>query len=173
MADTTYVSGVTVIEAEWLNDLNRLHYTIFADAADVAAARTALGLAVGSSVIFADFRATSTITAGTAGAGGRVNIGQTSDAADGALNLMNVATAVGRTWLTSGISPTWNFSVAGTTILGLNEGFVDITGYMTITDGVTAPTATAGRAKIFVDTLDGDLKVIFADGTVKVISADT
>lgn len=33
MADTTYVDGSTVIAAEWLNDLNRLHYTIFGDPA--------------------------------------------------------------------------------------------------------------------------------------------
>lgn len=44
MADTTYTSGVTVISADTMNDLNRLHYTIFADPADAAAARTAIGL---------------------------------------------------------------------------------------------------------------------------------
>jgi hypothetical protein len=42
-----------------------------------------------------------------------------------------------------------------------------------ITDGVTAPTTVAGRAFIYVDTADGDLKVKFGDGTVKVIAADT
>jgi hypothetical protein len=42
-----------------------------------------------------------------------------------------------------------------------------------IADGITAPSATAGKAKIFVDTADGDLKIIFGDGTVKVISSDT
>lgn len=42
-----------------------------------------------------------------------------------------------------------------------------------LTDGVTAPSATVGVAKIFVDTADGDLKVIFGDGTVKTIVVDT
>ena len=40
-------------------------------------------------------------------------------------------------------------------------------------DGMTAPAATANVAKIYVDSADGDLKVIFADGTVKTIVTDT
>ena len=43
---------------------------------------------------------------------------------------------------------------------------------ISLTDGVTAPSATAGRAKIFVDTSDGDLKVIFGDGTEADIASD-
>jgi parallel beta-helix repeat protein len=39
-------------------------------------------------------------------------------------------------------------------------------------DGVTAPLATVGEVKIFVDTADGDLKIIFGDGTVKTIVTD-
>ena len=42
-----------------------------------------------------------------------------------------------------------------------------------LTDGVTAPTAATGWAIMFVDTADGDLKIIFSDGTTKVIVADT
>ena len=42
-----------------------------------------------------------------------------------------------------------------------------------MTDAVTAPSATTGQAKLFVDTSDGDLKVIFADGTTKTIATDT
>lgn len=42
-----------------------------------------------------------------------------------------------------------------------------------LVDGVTAPSATVGLAKIYVDTADGDLKVIFGDGVVKTISVDT
>jgi hypothetical protein len=40
-------------------------------------------------------------------------------------------------------------------------------------DGVTAPSATVGLAKLYVDTSDGDLKVIFGDGTIKTIATDT
>ncbi len=42
-----------------------------------------------------------------------------------------------------------------------------------IDDGITAPTAVAGVAQLYVDVADGDLKVIFADGTVKTIVTDT
>lgn len=42
MADTTYVDGTTVILADSMNDLNRLHYTILGDPADVSAARRTL-----------------------------------------------------------------------------------------------------------------------------------
>lgn len=42
-----------------------------------------------------------------------------------------------------------------------------------IADGVTAPSAVVGKAILFVDTSDGDLKIIFGDGTTKVITADT
>jgi len=45
--------------------------------------------------------------------------------------------------------------------------------YLDITDGITAPAAATGRARIYVDTADGDLKVIFADGTIKTIVTDT
>lgn len=45
--------------------------------------------------------------------------------------------------------------------------------FMSITDGITAPAAVAGRARIYVDTADGDLKVVFGDGTVKTIVTDT
>lgn len=42
MASTTFVNGVTLSDADWFNDVNRLHYTIFGDPADAAAARTSL-----------------------------------------------------------------------------------------------------------------------------------
>lgn len=41
-----------------------------------------------------------------------------------------------------------------------------------LADGVTAPTATVGSAKLYVDTADGDLKVIFGDGVIKTIATD-
>lgn len=45
MADTTYTDNVTVITADTMNDLNRLHYTILSDPADAAAVRTAIAAA--------------------------------------------------------------------------------------------------------------------------------
>lgn len=43
----------------------------------------------------------------------------------------------------------------------------------TLVDGVTAPAAVVGTAQIYVDTADGDLKVIFGDGVIKTLATDT
>lgn len=40
-------------------------------------------------------------------------------------------------------------------------------------DGMTAPSATTGYAKIYVDSADGDLKVKFGDGVTKTLATDT
>lgn len=53
------------------------------------------------------------------------------------------------------------------------EQFAVRSGALVFRDGVTAPSATAGYVKMYVDTADGDLKVIFGDGTVKTLSVDT
>lgn len=45
--------------------------------------------------------------------------------------------------------------------------------FIEVDDGVTAPSSAAGKARIYVDSADGDLKVIFGDGTVKTIVTDT
>ena len=45
-------------------------------------------------------------------------------------------------------------------------------GHLVISDGITAPSAETGLAKIYVDEDDGDLKVIFGDGTVTTIAMD-
>jgi hypothetical protein len=44
---------------------------------------------------------------------------------------------------------------------------------LSLTDGIIAPATIAGRAQIYVDTADGDLKIKFGDGTVKTIVTDT
>jgi hypothetical protein len=53
------------------------------------------------------------------------------------------------------------------------RGGINISSYLRIEDGITAPGAATGAANIYVDTADGDLKVVFADGTVKTIVTDT
>lgn len=63
-------------------------------------------------------------------------------------------------------------NVTATTFVSAGS-FVFATTYLGVTDGITAPGATAGQAKIYVDTADGDLKVVFGDGTVKTIVTDT
>lgn len=42
MTGTVFVNGVTLSDDDWFNDVNRLHYTIFADAADITAAKVAI-----------------------------------------------------------------------------------------------------------------------------------
>jgi hypothetical protein len=44
---------------------------------------------------------------------------------------------------------------------------------VSLQDGVAAPSAILGRALIYVDVADGDLKVKFGDGTVKTLATDT
>lgn len=44
MADTVYTDGVTLLTADTMNDLNRLHYTILGDPADDAAVISGLGI---------------------------------------------------------------------------------------------------------------------------------
>lgn len=54
------------------------------------------------------------------------------------------------------------------------KAFFSQYGVLGIPDGVTAPGASvAGFALVYVDTADGDLKIRFADGTVKTIVTDT
>lgn len=48
MADTTFVNGTTLTDADWFNDVNRLHYTILGDPADVAAVKDTLHSAPGA-----------------------------------------------------------------------------------------------------------------------------
>ena len=55
---------------------------------------------------------------------------------------------------------------------GLNMQDIE-TNIVALEDGITAPAAVVGLAKIYVDTTGGDLKIIFGDGTVKTIVVDT
>lgn len=54
-----------------------------------------------------------------------------------------------------------------------DAGKMTVAGELAITDGMTAPAATVGFAKIYVDSADGDLKVRFGDGTIKTLATDT
>jgi hypothetical protein len=65
---------------------------------------------------------------------------------------------------------TGNFSVGANVTASAT---LDVHGHIAIDDGVTAPSSTSGKAKLYVDSADGDLKVIFGDGTVKTIVTDS
>lgn len=53
------------------------------------------------------------------------------------------------------------------------SSLLHVNGDIAIVDGMSAPSTTAGWAKIYVDSADGDLKVKFGDGTTKTIATDT
>jgi len=65
--------------------------------------------------------------------------------------------------------------IGSTEIVQIPAGVLNLksTTYLAIADGMTAPGAGTGVARLYVDTADGDLKVVFADGTVKTIVVDT
>jgi len=42
MSDTNFTNNVTLTDADWFNDLNRLHYTILGDPATLAALKTTI-----------------------------------------------------------------------------------------------------------------------------------
>ena len=75
----------------------------------------------------------------------------------------------------------WDMTFAGTSsnqdLYALNSAAGNVNyhvdGYIAIGDGITAPGTGTGEARIYVDTADGDLKVKFADGTIKTIVVDT
>lgn len=66
------------------------------------------------------------------------------------------------------------FSISTATRWTDFDGDDVLTNTVTIRDPYTSvPSASSGRATMFVDPSDGDLKIIFSDGTVKTIVTDT
>ena len=66
MADTTFTNGVTVTDADWFNDLNRLHYNIFGDPASIASVQSSV-LDVSTTYVPITFPQDAPITGGVAG----------------------------------------------------------------------------------------------------------
>lgn len=52
-------------------------------------------------------------------------------------------------------------------------GALHVDGVLSLTDGITAPTAIEGKAQLYVDASDGDLKVEFGDDYGAVVQADS
>lgn len=80
----------------------------------------------------------------------------------------NASTLVERMRLTeSGI-----LALGTTDVTNAAAGDIRLAKSLWIGDGVTAPTAQAGFAVIYVDSADGDLKVKFGDGVTKTLATD-
>lgn len=73
--------------------------------------------------------------------------------------------------------PQYNRGLEQQRSAAIERGFAELSQaaktVLTLVDGVTDPNAETGVAKIYVDSSDGDLKIIFSDGTVKTIVTDT
>ena len=131
MASTTFTNNVTLTDADWFNDLNRLHYTILGDPADAAAARTALSAAgTGANADITSMTALTAInrTGGTAIKGTNTN----DDAAAGYVGEPITSTiAVG-----SAVSLTTNVT-ANVTSISLTAGDWDVSGVVLMDSGAT------------------------------------
>jgi hypothetical protein len=57
--------------------------------------------------------------------------------------------------------------------IGMSGSLLSVGGGIALRDGMSAPATLAGFAILFVDDSDGDLKIKFGDGTVKLIVTDT
>jgi hypothetical protein len=116
-----------------------------------------------------------TAAAGSIGFTGRSSI---TSAADGVLLFANNgATDFSRLQFGGTTSSFPALKRSATTLqvrLADDSGFAAFTmRQFAIEDGIAAPSAAVGFAQIYVDTADGDLKVIFGDGTIKTLATDT
>lgn len=122
MADTSFTNGVTLTDADWFNDVNRLHYTILGDPADAAAVRTSLALVPGTDVL-------AYVAPGTSG---------------------NVLTSNGSAWTSSPVAASTSVPVRQTVLSGPVDSsgysaFGGSTGSTTVTaSGTLKATAAAG-----------------------------
>ena len=134
--------------------------------------------AAGPATFASSLSVTGGITASTGNSFIFANRGRLQPASDGVVTLQNSAQSdFGRLQFGGTTSSFPALKRNGTT---LETKLADDSAYaphaaewLSVTDGVTAPGAATGRARIYVDSADGDLKVVFADGTVKTIVTDT
>ncbi|MFP4520538.1 MAG: hypothetical protein ACLFQK_00175 [Fibrobacterota bacterium] len=76
-------------------------------------------------------------------------------------------------------SSSWNnspFCIVSTGKVGIGttdpEETLDVDGAICIKDGIPSPSTHSGKASIYVDSSDGNLKIRFGNGTVKTIVTD-
>lgn len=164
MSDTTFVNGVTLSDADWFNDVNRLHYTIFGDPATAIASLDALKIkgadkasagTVDLSTATGDFvhiTGTTTITAITLSSGDERTV-----VFDGALTLTHNATTL---ILPGGLNIQ---TIAGDTAIFRGDGGGNT---RCISYTRAQPTAIAyvfdGSGSVLTTGIKGDLSIPFA-----------
>lgn len=134
--------------------------------------------AAGAATFASSLSVTGGITASTGNSFIFANRGRLQPASDGVVTLQNSAqNDFGRLQFggtTSSFPALKRNSTALETKLADDSAYAPhAMQYLDIDDGMTAPASATGRARIYVDSADGDLKVVFADGTVKTIVTDT
>lgn len=72
MSDTTFTNGVTLTDADWFNDVNRLHYTLFNDPTTTASIAAAIAPSITS---LGAIQLTSTLSVSGAAAFASVQVG--------------------------------------------------------------------------------------------------
>ena len=116
--------------------------------------------------------------------------GTDSDSYDPSIRFAVGATPVDKFTLGVDDSDSNKFKISGSNALGSNDRLVidsngnigigttgpgeilDVNGALCIIDGMSAPDTHSGKASIYIDSADGDLKIKFGDGTVKTIVTD-
>jgi hypothetical protein len=103
--------------------------------------------------------------------------GSTSNIAMGTSNYMSDTgadsrglyfTSAGACNFLNGVGVTGDIAATGEISAGLGSSL--LAGHLRITDGISAPSTTAGEAKLYVDSADGDFKIKFGDGSVGVVN---
>lgn len=121
----------------------------------------------GPTATFVNVTSETTLEAVNGSAGSVTYVGCT---AAGASNSTDIHTYVDCNWTDAGSQNTTNKTFVST-FVGSNK--LTSAATLGLTDGVSAPSTVPGIANLYVDTVDGDLKVRFGDGTVKTIVVDT
>lgn len=117
MTTTSFTNGTTVTDDDWFNDVNRLHYTIFNDPADAAAARTAIAVR-GWNLILAQSASSSATIDFTASLDNTYDkymicFDQIKPATDDVYLGLRIATGAGPTWQSSGGAYSWGARLSG------------------------------------------------------------
>ena len=156
---TTFVNGVTLTDATWFNDLERLNYTTFANAANVAAARTALDAMQDVFTTRGDL-----VRAGASGVAERVALGT-----NGQVFSSNGTDAVWAAAPSSNYNPA-AVAITGGTITGITD--------LAVADGGTG-SSTAASARTALDVMQdvfttrGDLVRAGASGVAERVALGT